>query len=136
VPNAAAHGDVLRPRRLDRALGTPRDPEDPREIIAAYHRAVADVVAGFDGFVTKCMGDGVLVYFSYPRARFLSNELDTVAKGAEHECDGVAQAVVGIPDHQLERQLSMTACDARPDHTSGSGTVKLSGSICSPNYPR
>jgi class 3 adenylate cyclase/tetratricopeptide (TPR) repeat protein len=44
------------------------DPEDLREVIAAYHRSVADVVAGFDGFVAKYMGDGVLVYFGYPRA--------------------------------------------------------------------
>jgi class 3 adenylate cyclase/predicted ATPase len=44
------------------------DPEDLREVIGAYHRAVTDVVAGFDGFVAKYMGDGVLVYFGYPRA--------------------------------------------------------------------
>src|SRR6267378_647519 len=44
------------------------DPEDLREVIAAYHRAVADVVGGFDGFVAKYMGDGVLIYFGYPRA--------------------------------------------------------------------
>jgi class 3 adenylate cyclase len=44
------------------------DPEDLREIIAAYHRVVAEVVAEFDGFVAKYMGDGVLVYFGYPRA--------------------------------------------------------------------
>jgi len=44
------------------------DPEDLRDVIAAYHRAVAEVVAGFDGFVAKYMGDGVLVYFGYPRA--------------------------------------------------------------------
>jgi hypothetical protein len=35
------------------------DPEDLREVIAAYHRAVADVVRSFDGFVAKYMGDGV-----------------------------------------------------------------------------
>ncbi|MGC2200976.1 MAG: adenylate/guanylate cyclase domain-containing protein, partial [Stellaceae bacterium] len=50
------------------ALSARLDPEDLREIIAAYHRAVAEVVAGFDGFVAKCMGDGVLIYFGYPRA--------------------------------------------------------------------
>src|SRR6266852_5516556 len=44
------------------------DPEDLREVIAAYHRAVAEIVAGFDGFVSRYMGDGVLVYFGYPRA--------------------------------------------------------------------
>src|SRR5437764_1241016 len=41
------------------------DPEDLREIIAAYHRRVAKVVTSFDGFVAKYMGDGVLVYFGY-----------------------------------------------------------------------
>ena len=44
------------------------DPEDLREVISAYHRAVAEIVAGFDGFVAKYMGDGVLVYFGYPQA--------------------------------------------------------------------
>jgi class 3 adenylate cyclase len=50
------------------ALSARLDPEDLREIIAAYHRAVAQVVAGFDGFIAKYMGDGVLIYFGYPRA--------------------------------------------------------------------
>src|SRR5712664_2116898 len=50
------------------ALSARLDPEDLREIIAAYHRAVGEVVAQFDGFVAKYMGDGVLVYFGYPRA--------------------------------------------------------------------
>ena len=63
------------------ALSTRHDPEDLRELIGDYHRAVAETVGRFDGFVAKYMGDGVLVYFSYPRARFLSNEIDTVAKG-------------------------------------------------------
>src|SRR5262245_18135447 len=44
------------------------DPEDLREVIAAYHRAVAEIVRSFDGFVAKYMGDGVLIYFGYPRA--------------------------------------------------------------------
>jgi class 3 adenylate cyclase/tetratricopeptide (TPR) repeat protein len=50
------------------SLSTRFDPEDLRELIGAYHRAVAKIVAGFDGFVAKYMGDGVLVYFGYPRA--------------------------------------------------------------------
>jgi class 3 adenylate cyclase len=44
------------------------DPEDLREVIGAYHRAVAGVIAQFDGFVSRYMGDGVLVYFGYPQA--------------------------------------------------------------------
>jgi len=50
------------------ALAARLDPEDLREVIGTYHRAVAEIVAGFDGFVAKYMGDGVLVYFGYPRA--------------------------------------------------------------------
>jgi class 3 adenylate cyclase/predicted ATPase len=50
------------------ALSARLDPEDLREVIAAYRRAVAEVVGRFDGFVAKYMGDGVLVYFGYPRA--------------------------------------------------------------------
>ncbi len=50
------------------ALSSRLDPEDLREVIAAYHRAVADTVGGFDGFVAKYMSDGVLIYFGYPRA--------------------------------------------------------------------
>jgi class 3 adenylate cyclase len=50
------------------ALSARFDPEDLREIIAAYHRAVSATVGRFAGFVAKYMGDGVLVYFGYPSA--------------------------------------------------------------------
>ena len=50
------------------ALSTQFDPEDLRDLIGTYQRAVAAVVAEFDGFVAKYMGDGVLIYFGYPRA--------------------------------------------------------------------
>src|SRR5258708_9463133 len=50
------------------ALSVRLDPEDLREVIAAYHRYVAETVARFGGFVGRYMGDGVLVYFGYPRA--------------------------------------------------------------------
>src|SRR6516165_2861080 len=50
------------------ALSARMDPEELREVISAYHRCVADSVRRFDGLVAKYMGDGVLVYFGYPRA--------------------------------------------------------------------
>jgi class 3 adenylate cyclase len=50
------------------ALAARLDPEDLREVIAAYHSAIARVIRSFDGFVAKYMGDGVLAYFGYPRA--------------------------------------------------------------------
>jgi class 3 adenylate cyclase len=42
------------------------DPEDLREVIAAYHRAVAETVGQFDGFVAKYMGDGCLGLLRLP----------------------------------------------------------------------
>ena len=49
-------------------LSTRFDPEEVREEIRAYQSAVSGVVARYDGFVAKFMGDGVLAYFGYPRA--------------------------------------------------------------------
>jgi class 3 adenylate cyclase len=44
------------------------DLEDLREVISAYQECVAETVRRFDGFVARYLGDGVLVYFGYPRA--------------------------------------------------------------------
>jgi class 3 adenylate cyclase len=49
-------------------LSTRHDPEDLRELIGDYHRAVSTTVGRFGGFVAKYMGDGVLIYFGYPQA--------------------------------------------------------------------
>jgi len=50
------------------ALSAQMDPEDLREIITAYQKCVAETVRRFDGFIAKYMGDGILIYFGYPRA--------------------------------------------------------------------
>ena len=49
-------------------LSSRLDPEDLRDVVGAYHPAVTEIVAGFDGLVSRYMGDGVLVYFGYPQA--------------------------------------------------------------------
>ena len=50
------------------ALSARLDPEDLRAIINAYHAEVAKTATRFGGFVAKYLGDGVLVYFGWPRA--------------------------------------------------------------------
>jgi class 3 adenylate cyclase/tetratricopeptide (TPR) repeat protein len=50
------------------ALSARLDPEELRDVYAAYHRCVAAVIERSGGFVAKYMGDGVLAYFGYPRA--------------------------------------------------------------------
>jgi class 3 adenylate cyclase/predicted ATPase len=76
-PSAAPRAEEAERRQLtvmfcdlvgSTALSTRHDPEDLRELIGDYHRAVAETVGRFDGFVAKYMGDGVLIYFGYPQA--------------------------------------------------------------------
>ena len=50
------------------AMSAHLDPEDMREVIRAYQDCCAGVIAHFDGFVAKFMGDGVLAYFGFPQA--------------------------------------------------------------------
>ena len=44
------------------------DPEDMGALIRAYQACCADVVKRGEGHIAKYMGDGVLVYFGYPKA--------------------------------------------------------------------
>ena len=69
------------------------DPEDLREVIAAYHRAVAGVVTAFDGFVGRYMGDGVLVYFGYPRAH--EDDAERAVRAGLGAIDAVTRLDVG-----------------------------------------
>jgi class 3 adenylate cyclase len=47
-------------------LSNKLDPKICGSVIGAYHKCVAETVARFDGFVSKYMGDGVLLYFGHP----------------------------------------------------------------------
>jgi class 3 adenylate cyclase/predicted ATPase len=51
------------------ALAARMDPEDLHEIISAYQKCAVETVQRYGGFVARYMGDGVLVYFGYPRAQ-------------------------------------------------------------------
>jgi class 3 adenylate cyclase len=44
------------------------DPEDLREVIRAYQQTSAEVIHHFEGYIAQYLGDGLLVYFSYPQA--------------------------------------------------------------------
>ena len=50
------------------ALSAHMDPEDLREVIAAYRKCTAETVRHLGGFVSQYLGDGVLVFFGYPQA--------------------------------------------------------------------
>jgi class 3 adenylate cyclase/tetratricopeptide (TPR) repeat protein len=50
------------------ALSTVLDPEELRELIQTYRNACGDVVARYDGHVAQYLGDGLMIYFGWPRA--------------------------------------------------------------------
>src|SRR6476660_1334081 len=50
------------------ALSAHMDPEDLREVIAAYRKCAAETVSHLGGFVSQYSGDGVFVFFGYPQA--------------------------------------------------------------------
>ena len=69
------------------------DPEDMRDLIAAFHKGVADAVARFDGFVAQYLSDGVLIYFGYPAAD-------------EHDAERAVRAGLAILDAVGTLQVS------------------------------
>src|SRR5208283_3411421 len=95
------------------ALAARLDPEDMRDVLAAYHTCCAGLIASNGGFVAKHMGDGVLAYFGYPQAHEQDAEnavsaalaivaatpkLTTAAGAPLHVRIGVATGIVVVGD--------------------------------------
>src|SRR6266446_4445943 len=92
------------------ALSTRFDPEDLRELIGAYHRGVNKTVGRFDGFIAKYMGDGVLIYFGYPRA---------------HEDDAERAVRTGLAVIEtVGRSLDRRAAESPATYTRAESTAK------------
>src|SRR5271166_3785845 len=118
---ASSHADRAERRQLtvmfcdlvgSTELSARLDPEDLREVVGAYHRAVAETVAGFDGFVAKYMGDGVLVYFGYPRAH-------------EDDAERAARAGLGVVDAVGRLDVKSVTLQARGQIPTGSGAAAV-----------
>ncbi|MBH5368656.1 adenylate/guanylate cyclase domain-containing protein [Bradyrhizobium glycinis] len=76
------------------ALSARLDPEDMWEVIRAYRAACASVISAYDGRIARFVGDGILVYFGYPRA---------------HEDDAERAVRAGLDMISAIRQLKMGA---------------------------
>jgi class 3 adenylate cyclase len=50
------------------ALSEKLDPEELRSLLHAYRTRCGDVIARYDGFVARYVGDGSLTYFGWPTA--------------------------------------------------------------------
>jgi len=69
-------------------LSTILDPEDFRDVMGSYQEACSGVVESFDGHVAKYLGDGILVYFGYPRAH--EDDAERAVRAGLGIVDGVA----------------------------------------------
>lgn len=56
--------DLVGSTALSQRLGL----EELREVVQAYHDLCAEVIARFDGYLARYLGDGALVYFGFPVA--------------------------------------------------------------------
>ena len=78
--------DLVGSTELSHRLG----PEEYRELVRAYQSACSEVVSRFDGHVAQYLGDGVLVYFGYPKAH------EDDAQRAVRAGLGLVEAVAGL----------------------------------------
>ena len=51
------------------ALSEKLDPEDLRAVMQAYQEAAKGILEQYEGHVAQYLGDGLMVYFGWPRAQ-------------------------------------------------------------------
>lgn len=86
------------------ALSTRLDPEEQRNVIAAFHACCANEVKSLGGMVAQYLGDGVLAYFGYPTAHENDAERAILAGlaivravgGLKAACGGALQARIAV----------------------------------------
>jgi class 3 adenylate cyclase len=77
------------------ALSTAMDPEDLRDVIASFQSRCSAAIRRYDGFVAKYMGDGILVYFGYPRAH--EDEAERSVRAGLDIVDAMAELNAAVP---------------------------------------
>jgi class 3 adenylate cyclase/tetratricopeptide (TPR) repeat protein len=78
------------------------DAEDLQLVVSAYQEACARAVRNFDGHIAQYLGDGVLVYFGYPRA----HEDDAIrAVESALEIHAAVPAINSSVSHRLRSRI-------------------------------
>jgi class 3 adenylate cyclase/predicted ATPase len=73
------------------ALSQTLDPEDLREVMRSYQEAARRVIQRYEGHVAQYLGDGIMVYFGWPRSH------GDAAKRAIRSALEVVEAVAQLP---------------------------------------
>jgi ribosomal protein L40E len=100
------------------AISAQLDPEEWREIVAEYHRAVAEAIERYGGHVAQYQGDGVMAYFGYPEAH-------------DNDAERAARAGLAIVDalSKLDQQPTRPELLARIGMDSGAVVVGASAGL-------
>ena len=81
------------------ALSEKLDPEELRSLLHAYRMHCGNVIAHYDGFVARYVGDGILTYFGWPTAH-------------EEDAERAVRAALEIV-HNVKRASSTEALSVR-----------------------
>jgi class 3 adenylate cyclase len=79
-------------------LASRLDPEEWREVVRAYQATCAKVIARFEGHIAQYLGDGLLVYFGYPRAH--EDDAQRAVRAGLGMVEAVGQLNTGLPQER------------------------------------
>src|SRR5580765_3152233 len=82
-------------------LSSRLDPEELRTVMRAYQETAAAVIQRFEGHIAQYLGDGLLIYFGYPRAH------EDDAQRAVRAGLGIVEAI-GALEERLDREHGVT----------------------------
>ncbi|ATU94371.1 ATP-binding protein [Phyllobacterium zundukense] len=97
------------------------DPEDVANVIRVYHESCAKTVARWNGHIAKFMGDGVLVYFGWPRAHEDDAERAVQAGLELTSAVATSDTAIGRP---LAARVGIATGLVMVGETSGAGTAR------------
>ena len=84
------------------------DPEDLRDVIAAYQRACTQSIRRYDGHVARYVGDGILAFFGYPTAH--EDDAERAVRAARDLIEAVSKLnadIRNLPDHALKVRVGI-----------------------------
>src|SRR3954451_17345477 len=133
--DAASHGGERRQLTVmfcdlvgSTALSEKLDPEELRPLLHAYRTGCGDVIARYDGFVARYVGDGILTYFGWPAAheddaeravRAALEIVETVKRASSIETLsvrlGIATGPVVVGEPAGEGELARLAVGSTPN---------------------
>src|SRR3954452_23795474 len=110
------------------ALSEKLDPEELRSLLHAYRTHCGEVIARYDGFIARYVGDGILTYFGWPTAHEEDAEravraaleiVDTIKRASSTEAlsvrVGIATGLVVVGEQAGAGDQSKLAVGSTPN---------------------